>query len=198
VLLNTAVVADSDPRSREDLSKRFESAGFFVATCSGSTGLLQLVASGPSPEILIVDQTILDSCGNFSFAESGQQLPLIVVVSDCPSFDQALTAGQRRADLYLPKPILDIDIVLSRARLRRDTRPDNKARDQAQGRLDDWLPLSLERMRWEYVTFVLSRCGSIRKASALLCVPRRTLQRFLARPAPPLRPPPNGTSSISD
>lgn len=100
----------------------------------------------------------------------------IVVLTGYGSIATAMQAVRIGAIDYLTKPV-DVDQILS-AFLTFDNKKENAS-------MNDFSPLSLDRIEWEHINRVLELCeGNITKASEALGIHRRSLQRKLAKFAP--------------
>jgi ActR/RegA family two-component response regulator len=173
----SALLADTDERSLDIMSGQFTGCRYQVtrSTASGTFRDLLSRADPAALGIVVVEDCFLAEVP-IQPAEIAEQVPdaVIVVASSRPSFAGAVLAGRGGAHLYLPKPVWVPQVLASMCR---GPQPPDGAPAP---------PPSLERMRWEYVQLTLRSCGSIRQTSQILNVPRRTLQRFLAR-NPPIR-----------
>ena len=107
----------------------------------------------------------------------------IVVVTDHDSFAGAVLAMRAGADDYLPKPVAEnelADALLGRS----PTLPSIPE-----------TPLRIERMCWEHIQRIFEQCGRNRTETARrLGMHRRSLQRMLAKRAPPPREWPGAAS----
>lgn len=135
------------------------------------------LAHTPAPQGIILDLNLGGDNGL-------QLLPLlkkqfanskIVVLTGYASISTAVSAVKLGADQYLPKPA-DVPTILQ-ALLGEE--------DEAIAPTDTPLPeqgLSLQRLKWEHIQFVLQQNdGNISATARALNMHRRTLQRMLAK-----------------
>ena len=166
------LMVDDDPAFLQVLSKAMGKRGFEVTT---ATGISDAVARAREmlPAMAVVDLKLE--------GESGLDLiPLlieinpdmnIVVLTGFSSIATAVTAIKRGASEYLSKPVTAGDVVKA---LSGDFPREDK--------LEDFSPMSVERVEWEHIQKVLKENGGNISATARsLGMYRRTLQRKLAK-----------------
>jgi len=95
----------------------------------------------------------------------------IVVLTGYSSIATAVTAIKRGATDYLSKPVTAGDVIKA---LTGEGQPEDK--------LEDFIPMSVERLEWEYIQKILKENdGNISATARSLGMYRRTLQRKLAK-----------------
>ncbi|MEL6759884.1 MAG: response regulator [Myxococcota bacterium] len=172
--IRTLLVVDDDERFRERLCRALARRGFDVRAARNTEAALAS-AGEDSPELALVDLRLPGEWGlNVVRAllriDSSTR---IVVLTAYGSIATALEAIRLGAVGFLQKPASVDEIILAfdRAQLGPDDTPSTPAE----------VP-SLARAEWEHINRVLTECGgSIRQASKLLGMHRRTLQRKLAK-----------------
>lgn len=165
-------MVDDDPVFLKVLGKALGKRGFDVVAASGISEAVARAREAP-PCMAVVDLKLQ--------GESGLDLiPLlieinpemnIVVLTGYSSIATAVTAIKRGASEYLSKPVTAGDVVkaLSGERQREDA-------------LEDFSPMSVERVEWEHIQQVLKENdGNISATARSLGMYRRTLQRKLAK-----------------
>lgn len=163
-----ALVVDDNEVARAALARALGGAGFEVVALDRSTNLVPVLLSARFALVIVADE-VLESAPDPRLVRETQPRCLLVLATTRPTLDSAVWAGRQGVDLYVEKPVA----------------PDRLLAALGTG-LTPRAPRypSVERVRWDYVQYVLDRCGSIRRAADLIAVPRRTLQRWLRRPAP--------------
>jgi two-component system, response regulator RegA len=100
----------------------------------------------------------------------------IIVVTDADSFATVVLALRAGADGLVPKPVEEVELIDALF----DRAPPLPPVPQT--------PLGLHRICWEHVMRVYEQCDrNTTRAAARLGMHRRSLQRFLAKRAPPSR-----------
>jgi len=168
------LVVDDDETYRGTLARAFERRGFTVLAAGGvSEALLQI--AGVRVDYASVDLRMPGASG-LELVRALRQLapsPVIVVLTGYGSIATALEAIKAGAAHYLTKPA-DVGELLAAFEAQGPTAP--RAPEP---------PLevpSLARVEWEHINRVLADCGgNISKAARLLGLPRRSLQRKLAK-----------------
>ena len=95
----------------------------------------------------------------------------IVVLTGYSSIATAVTAIKRGASEYLSKPVTAGDVIKALS-----------GEWQREDALEDFSPMSVERVEWEYIQKVLKENdGNISATARNLGMYRRTLQRKLAK-----------------
>lgn len=169
---NKLLLVDDDLAFLQVLAKAMGKRGFEVFT---STGISDAVAHAheTSPDMAVVDLKLE--------GESGLDLiPLlieinpdmnIVVLTGYSSIATAVTAIKRGASEYLSKPVTAGDVIKALS-----------GEWQREDALEDFSPMSVERVEWEYIQKVLKENdGNISATARNLGMYRRTLQRKLAK-----------------
>ncbi|MBT8070095.1 MAG: response regulator transcription factor [Xanthomonadales bacterium] len=169
---NKLLLVDDDEAFLRVLGKAMERRGFDVIS---STGIDDAVAAARElvPAMAVVDLK-LDK-------ESGLDLiPLlieinpdmnIVVLTGYSSIATAVTAIKSGAADYLSKPVNAGDVAKALS-----------GESQRQDRAEEYSPMSVERLEWEYIQKVLKENdGNISATARDLGMYRRTLQRKLAK-----------------
>ena len=169
---NRLLLVDDDPVFLQVLGKAMGRRGFDVITAAGITDALSQ-ARKTLPDMAVVDLKLE--------SESGLDLiPLlieinpqmnIVVLTGYASIATAVTAIKRGATEYLSKPVTAGDVVKALS-----------GEWQRQDEAEDFSPMSVERVEWEYIQKVLKENdGNISATARSLGMYRRTLQRKLAK-----------------
>ena len=169
---NRLLLVDDDPAFLQALGKAMGRRGFDVITSSCKTDAVAM-AREVGPDMAVVDLKLE--------SESGLDLiPLlieinpeinIVVLTGYSSIATAVTAIKRGASEYLSKPVTAGDVVKA---LSGELRKDDT--------LEDFSPMSVERVEWEHIQKVLKENdGNISATARSLGMYRRTLQRKLAK-----------------
>lgn len=166
------LLVDDDEAFLQVLAKAMGKRGFEVLT---STAISDAVAQAQQsvPDMAVVDLKLE--------GESGLDLiPLlieinpdmnIVVLTGYSSIATAVTAIKRGASEYLSKPVTAGDVTKALA-----------GQWQREDALEDFSPMSVERVEWEYIQKVLKENdGNISATARNLGMYRRTLQRKLAK-----------------
>ena len=169
---NGLLMVDDDPAFLRVLSKAMGKRGFDVITATRISDAVSR-AREAIPAMAVVDLKLE--------GESGLDLiPLliginpdmnIVVLTGYSSIATAVTAIKRGASEYLSKPVTAGDVVKALSGdLQRETT------------LEDFSPMSVERVEWEHIQKVLKENdGNISATARSLGMYRRTLQRKLAK-----------------
>ncbi len=166
------LMVDDDPVFLQVLGKALEKRGFEVTTAAGISEAVGK-AHEAIPGMAVVDLKLE--------GESGLDLiPLlievnpdmrIVVLTGYSSIATAVTAIKRGASEYLSKPVTAGDVVKALS-----------GEWQREDALEDFSPMSVERVEWEHIQQVLKENnGNISATARSLGMYRRTLQRKLAK-----------------
>ncbi|MGB7452503.1 MAG: response regulator transcription factor [Lysobacterales bacterium] len=169
---NRLLMVDDDPAFLQVLSKAMGKRGFDVITATGMSDAVSR-AREMVPAMAVVDLKLE--------GESGLDLiPLlieinpqmnIVVLTGYSSIATAVTAIKRGASEYLSKPVTAGDVVKALS--------GDLPREDA---LEDFSPMSVERVEWEHIQKVLKENdGNISATARSLGMYRRTLQRKLGK-----------------
>ncbi|MEL6543963.1 MAG: response regulator [Myxococcota bacterium] len=168
------LIVDDDERFRERVARALSNRGLEVRAAPSGEEALRL-AKQDSPELALVDLRMPGEWGLNVVRELLQVDPntKIVVLTAYGSIATALEAIRLGAVNFLQKPASVEELLL--AFDRNELPPGEKSVAPAD------VP-SLARAEWEHINRMLTECGgSIRKASKLLGLHRRTLQRKLAK-----------------
>ena len=168
----TLLLVDDDEVFLGVLGKAMRNRGFDVISATGISDAVSQ-AKKSMPAMAVVDLKLE--------GESGLDLiPLlieinpemkIVVLTGYSSIATAVTAIKRGATDYLSKPVTAGDVLNALS----DDSP-------AKGVLQDFSPMSVERLEWEHIQKVLKENdGNISATARSLGMYRRTLQRKLAK-----------------
>jgi two-component system response regulator RegA len=166
------LLVDDDEIFLQVLSRSMVKRGYEVISSSGIEDAV-CRSKETMPDMAVVDLK-LDG-------ESGLDLiPLlidinpemnIVVLTGYSSIATAVTAIKRGATDYLSKPVTAGDVIKALA-----------GEGQSEEVLEDFSPMSVERLEWEYIQKVLKENdGNISATARSLGMYRRTLQRKLAK-----------------
>lgn len=165
-------MVDDDPVFLQVLSKALAKRGFDVLISADINDALTQ-ARKYTPDMAVVDLKLQ--------GESGLDLiPLlieinpdmnIVVLTGYSSIATAVTAIKRGASEYLSKPVIAGDVVKALS-----------GEWQREDALENFSPMSVERVEWEHIQKVLKENdGNISATARSLGMYRRTLQRKLAK-----------------
>ncbi len=169
---NRLLLVDDDEIFLMVLSKAMGRRGYDVIACSGITDAVAR-ASKTIPDMAVVDLKLE--------GESGLELiPLlidinpdmnIVVLTGYSSIATAVTAIKRGASDYLSKPVTAGDVIKALS-----------GELQREDALEEFSPMSVERLEWEHIQKILKENdGNISATARSLGMYRRTLQRKLAK-----------------
>ena len=171
------MVVDDDETLRAVLAGALRDRGYEVHTASHHAEAVA-IAQQENPEHVVVDLCMpgLSGLELIRDLKAIDQETRIVVLTGYGSIATALDAMRRGACHYLQKPA-DADEIL--AAFTRGTAPEDDAAPL------NFPPPSLERVKWEHISRVLSDCGgNISVAARRLGMHRRTLQRVLQKHPP--------------
>jgi len=169
---NGLLMVDDDPVFLQVLGRAMGKRGFDVITAAGIGDAVRK-ARESLPQMAVVDLKLE--------GESGLDLiPLlieinpqmnIVVLTGYSSIATAVTAIKRGASEYLSKPVTATDVVKALS-----------GESPQEDALEDFTPMSVERVEWEHIQKVLKENdGNISATARSLGMYRRTLQRKLAK-----------------
>jgi two-component system response regulator RegA len=168
------LVVDDDERLRERMARALTARGLSVRT-AGDYDEALAIAREALPELAVVDLRMPGQSGLELIRALKELDPetRIVVLTGYGSIATTIDAMRLGAVYYLQKPA-DADDVL--AAFARADAPPTEGLDQ---NID---PPSLERVKWEHVSRVLSDCGgNVSEAARKLKLHRRSLQRMLQK-----------------
>jgi two-component system response regulator RegA len=173
------LLVDDDVAFVERLAKAFEARGF-SAVAKGSCKEARASLDQNEFSGAVIDLRLGDGSGLELVSKIQERCPdiPIVVLTGFGSIATALEAVRIGARDYLTKPA-DPDQILTALRMTSEA--------GSAGLEVPFQTPSLDRVEWEYIQWVLKECeGNISKASRLLGINRRSLQRKLAK-YPPTR-----------
>lgn len=176
-LAPSLLLVDDDEVFRARLARAMSQRGYAVRE-AGSVEDAIAAARAESPELALVDLRLpggtgLDVVRALVDVDAATN---VVVLTGYGSIATALEAVRLGATHYLTKPV-DVDEILAAfARRSQPERPFVSESEEAGA-----VP-SLARVEWEHIQRVLTDCdGNISRASRLLGVHRRSLQRKLSK-----------------
>ncbi|MEM7436745.1 MAG: response regulator [Myxococcota bacterium] len=170
----TILLVDDDERLRTRMARAFSDRGYEVQEADGYEAAIAH-ASKESPELASVDLRMPGKSG-LEVVQALHEIDAstrIVVLTGYGSIATALQAVNLGATHYLTKPA-DIDELIAAF----DGPPDTDIELDPSPATTP----SLARVEWEHIQRVLADCGgNITKASEVLGIHRRSLQRKLAK-----------------
>jgi len=167
------LVVDDDERLRERLARALVARGLEVKTAGNYDEALQ-IARESLPELAVVDLRMPGPSGLELIRALKELDPetRIVVLTGYGSIATTIDAMRLGAVYYLQKPADADDVLAAFARADAPVPESVEAAD----------PPSLERVKWEHVSRVLSDCGgNVSEAARKLKLHRRSLQRMLQK-----------------
>lgn len=176
-LRHSILLVDDSDVFRERLARAFQERGFDVRTAANADEA-RVSASQDSPEKAVIDLRMPGDSGLQLLQDLKQIDPTIemIILTGYGSIATTIDAMRLGAAYYLPKPA-DADDILA-AFERADSPPLEPPEP-------DYEAPSLARAEWEHINRVLSDCGgNISKASRILGIHRRSLQRKLQKLPP--------------
>ena len=170
------LLVDDDPVFRQTMGRALSRRGFQVhdaATANDALSLARRVRPGHAViDLRLAEQSGLDLIEPLLALDAALR---IVILSGYASLVSAIDAVKLGAVYCLPKPI-DADAVVAAFS---HAAPPPQVRQEAP-------PVSLERLQWEQIQRVLAdNGGNVSATARALGMHRRTLQRRLAKRAPP-------------
>lgn len=166
------LLVDDDDVLCETLARALTKRGFDVRTALTAEDATRSAQKNP-PEYAVIDLKLPDRCGLelVSTLISLDPHARIVVLTGYGSIATAIEAIKLGATYYLAKPVNAGDVVRA---FQRETGDEEMAPSSK--------PMSLDRLEWEHINRVLQEYrGNISAAARALSMPRRTLQRKLAK-----------------
>lgn len=166
------LLLDDDDVFLDTLSRAMAKRGFDVIASGEMHDALEKAARYV-PAMAVVDMKLEEGSGLDVIPRLIEINPdmNIVVLTGYSSIATAVTAIKRGASDYLSKPATASDVVRA---LSGKQGGDNK--------LEDFTPMSVERMEWEHIQKVLKENdGNISATARSLSMYRRTLQRKMAK-----------------
>jgi two-component system, response regulator RegA len=173
-LAPTMLVVDDDARLREQLARALRGRGFEVGEAGDFDEALR-VARTLEPEYAVVDLRMPGPSGLALIRALRELDPetRIVVLTGYGSIATTIDAMRLGAVFYLQKPADADDVLVAFSRA--DAPP-------LASLASDVEPPSLERVKWEHISRVLSDCaGNVSEAARKLGLHRRSLQRMLGK-----------------
>lgn len=170
------LVVDDDEPFRTRLARALERRGFVVTTAdSVETGI---AAAAAAPAYAVVDLKLGDANGLELVSAIQRVSPdtRIVMLTGYGNIATAVAAVKAGALDYLAKPV-DVDRLVA-ALLQWGDEPVLPEPSD--------MPMTAERVRWEHIQRVYDESGrNVSETARRLRMHRRTLQRILAKHAPP-------------
>lgn len=170
------LITDDDATLRERLGRAFRTRGYEVRLADGYDAAMAL-ARDDSPELAVVDLRMVGPSGLELVRDLIALDPetRIVVVTGYGSVATAIDAVRLGAVHYLQKPA-DADEILAAF---------DRGKNPPLAPIAEFDAPSLERVKWEHISRVMSDCGgNISEAARKLKLHRRTLQRILQKYPP--------------
>lgn len=173
-LRSRVLLVDASEKFSRELSSALEKRGFSVDVCHTAEHACCSVRDN-FPAYVVTDVKLPDLSGLSLVALLKKAAPdvNIVVLTGYGSIATAVEAIKLGAIHYLTKPASIDQIMAAFARHNGDDRvPVNNK------------PLSIDRLEWEYINWVMMECeGNLSAAARALSMHRRTLQRKLFKRA---------------
>lgn len=166
------LLVDDDEVFRRVLGRALERRGYTVIT-AGDAPSARAAARAAHPAHAVVDLKLGADSGLDLVPELKAIEPAmtVVVLTGYASIATAVSAIKRGADNYLAKPVKADDVVNALA-----------GRGGAEPGVEEYTPMSVERLEWEHIQKVLAEHdGNISATARSLGMYRRTLQRKLAK-----------------
>ena len=166
------LLVDDDEVFLGVLGKAMSNRGFDVIPATGISGAVSQ-AKKSIPTMAVVDLKLEGESGLDLIPQLVEINPdmNIIVLTGYSSIATAVTAIKRGASDYLSKPVTAGDVIKALS-------GELPAKDV----LEDFSPMSIERLEWEHIQKVLKENdGNISATARSLGMYRRTLQRKLAK-----------------
>lgn len=168
------LIVEDDDRLRERLARALRERGYETREARDYESALQ-AAQEDSPEYLLVDLRIPGGKSGLDVVRDVKALDastVAVVLTGYGSIATAVEAVRLGAAEYLTKPA-DVDQIIAAFSRSSSGSPQPGEPEQVP---------SLARVEWEHINRVLADCGgNVSRASRLLGIHRRSLQRKLSR-----------------
>jgi two-component system response regulator RegA len=166
----TVLVVDDEDSVRRALRELLGARGYDVHCAHDLRSALAALEAGPV-DAAVVDQNLRGKLGDRSGLDVVDELSRagvrVVVYTGWPDADAAFRAGHAGAAAYLTKPATTAELAAAI-----DGSDDAEPSPAA----------SLQRVERDYVARVVACCGgNLTRAAEALGVPRRSLQRLVAR-----------------
>jgi two-component system response regulator RegA len=170
----TVLIVDDDPVFRRRLAQALAERGFEVQSASGHDEAVAIAAEW-KPRRAVVDLRMEGLSGLHVLRGLRSLVPgiQVVILTGYGSIATTVEAMRGGAHGYVAKPADVDDILNAFATPKEAASPPSR-------------PLSLARIEWEVISRTLVECdGNVSEAARKLGIHRRTLQRKLAKFAPP-------------
>lgn len=175
MIAKSILIVDDDPVFRRRLAQALAERGFEVQAAAGHDEALA-IASTWKPHRAVVDLRMEGPSGLEVLRGLRELAPdvQVVILTGYGSIATTVEAMRGGACGYVAKPA-DVDDILNAFTSQEEPAKRAPAR-----------PLSLARIEWEVISRTLVECdGNVSEAARQLGIHRRTLQRKLAKFAPP-------------
>jgi two-component system response regulator RegA len=171
------LLVDDEAYSRTRLTRRLTTTGFAVTGVASALEALQAAAESRFSHAVVELRIGRDSgLGLIAQLRAMDPKMRIVVVTGFDSFASVILALRAGAVDYLSKPVVADELIDALI-----------GRGPSQPPVPD-TPIALVRISWEHTQRVYEQCDrNVSSAARLLGMHRRTLQRILAKRAPPAR-----------
>lgn len=169
------IIIDDDRSFSERLSKELVLGGFNVRQANCIADASRLIDHSP-PAFAVIDIRLADGNGLHlvPMLRQARQNTRIVILTGYGNIASAVAAIKAGAVDYLPKPA-EADQIIAALLERKESLP-----------LPPEHPMSADRVRWEHIQRIYEQCDrNISETARRLKMHRRTLQRILAKRAPP-------------
>jgi two-component system response regulator RegA len=173
VLPLNLLLVDGSERMRGTLAAEMKKRGYRVTACCTVHDALRAAESSP-PDIVLTELKLPDDCGLAFVSKMKRVAPQasVVVLTSYASVATAVEAIKRGAADYLIKPSTTEQIIHALSRHGTEPYPVSAASKA----------LSIDRLKWEYINWVLlEHAGNLSAAARALSMHRRTLQRKLSK-----------------
>src|SRR3974390_2464478 len=168
------LIVEDDKSFLQRLARAMEGRGFAVTTAeSVADGLVQVEKSAPA--FAVVDMRLGDGNGLDVISAIKKRRPeaRAIILTGYGNIATAVNAVKLGAVDYLAQPGAADDVAAGLLAL------DNKKIEPPEN------PMSADRVRWEHIQRIYELCGrNVSEPARRLNMPRRTLQRILAKRAP--------------
>ena len=167
------LLVDRNERTRGTMASTMKKRGYRVTSCCTAQEALHAAEDHP-PDLVITELKLPDHCGLAFVTRIKQAAPdaSVVVLTSYASIATAVDAIKRGATDYLIKPSTTEQIIHALSRHGVAPAPVHVPPKA----------LSIERLEWEYINWVLlEHDGNLSAAARALSMHRRTLQRKLSK-----------------
>jgi two-component system response regulator RegA len=169
----TLLLVDGSERTRGALADTLKRRGYHVTPCCSAQDALRHARTNP-PDLVLTELKLPDDSGLDLVSKVKHVAPSasVVVLTSYASIATAVDAMKRGAADYLIKPSTTEQIIHALSRHGVAPAPSVPMPK----------PLSIERLEWEYINWVLlEHEGNLSAAARALSMHRRTLQRKLGK-----------------